>query len=160
MSHALGVSDTTRTTSPTDVRRGNFGPNDHPAWGHDRASEWLGVTITEYAPGYAKGHMPVREDMLNGFNIAHGGMVFALADSIFAWTCNSPDGDGSTITVAQGADINFVSSPQLGTILTATGHLRASTGRSGLYDITVVDDQGNLVAEFRGRSRTIPNPSR
>ncbi|WP_082911888.1 hotdog fold thioesterase [Enteractinococcus helveticum] len=160
MSHALGVSDTTRTTTPTDVRRGKFGPNDHPAWGHDRTSEWLGVTITEYAPGYAKGHMQVREEMLNGFNIAHGGMVFALADSIFAWTCNNPDGDGSTITVAQGADINFVSSPQIGTILTATGFLRASTGRSGLYDITVVDDQGNLVAEFRGRSRTIPNPSR
>ena len=159
MSHALDVSSTA-PAAPTDVRRRTFGPNDHPAWGHDRTSEWLGVTITEYAPGYAKGHMRIREEMLNGFNIAHGGMVFALADTIFAWTCNDPDGDGSTITVAQGSDINFVSSPQIGTTLTATGFLRASTGRSGLYDITVVDDQGNLVAEFRGRSRTIPNPRR
>lgn len=159
MSHALG----TQGIAPAplaEVHRGEFGPHDHPMWGNDRASEWLGVTVTEYATGYAKGHMQVREEMLNGFNIAHGGMVFAFADTIFAWTCNDPNGDGSTITVAQGVDINFLSSPQVGTTLTGTGHIRASTGRSGLCDITVEDDQGTLIAEFRGRYRTIQNPRR
>lgn len=154
------VLDTNAATSgaATDIKRGHFGPHDHPQLGFDRTSEWLGVTITEYAPGYAKGHMQVREEMLNGFEIAHGGMVFAFADTVFAWTCNDPDGDGSTITVAQGADVNFLSSPTVGTNLTAVGTARALTGRSGLYDITVYDDKENLIAEFRGRSRTIPNP--
>src|SRR5699024_4131541 len=115
-------------------------------------------TITEYATGYAKGQMQVREDMLNGFEIAHGGMVFAFADSIFAWTCNDPNGDGSTITVAQGVDVNFLSSPAAGTVLTAVGRTRATSGRSGLCDITVRDDNDALIAEFRGRYRTIPNP--
>jgi len=159
MSHTLGVSHTT-SESVLGAHQGAFGPNDHPAWGHDKTSEWLGVTITEFAPGYAKGQMQIREEMLNGFNIAHGGMVFAFADTIFAWTCNDPNGDGSTITVAQGSDINFLSSPQVGTMLTATGYKRASTGRSGLCDITVEDDRGNLVAEFRGRYRTISAPRR
>lgn len=159
MSPTLGIPETA-AEPVAEVHRGEFGPNDHPAWGHDKTSEWLGITVTEYASGYAKGHMQVREDMLNGFSIAHGGMVFALADTIFAWTCNDPQSDGSTITVAQGSDINFLSSPTVGTILTATGHRRASTGRSGLCDITVEDDRGNLVAEFRGRYRTIPNPRR
>jgi|SRR5690625_35607 len=157
MSHVLDTNGSVPAVA-NDVKRGQFGPHDHPQWGVDRASEWLGVTISEYAPGYAKGHMQVREEMLNGFAIAHGGMVFAFADTIFAWTCNNPDGDGSTITVAQGVDVNFLASPKLGSVLTAIGKVRASTGRSGLYDITVYDDQENLIAEFRGRSRTIPAP--
>lgn len=144
------------TGVPTDIRQGNFGPNDHPQLGHDRTAEWLGMTVSEYGDGYAKGYMELREEMLNGFEIAHGGIIFAFADTIFAWTCNSPDGDGSTITVAQGVDVNFVSSPRVGTTLTAIGNRRANYGRSGLYDITVYDDSDQLVAEFRGRSRTIP----
>src|SRR5699024_1082078 len=95
---------------------------------------------------------------LNGFEIAHGGIIFAFADTIFAWACNNPDGDGSTITVAQGVDVNFVSSPTLGTKLTAIGNRRAKYGRSGIYHITIYDDQDQLVAEFRGRPRTSPNP--
>lgn len=144
--------------APAAIRQGDFGPNDHPQLGHDRAAEWLGITVSEYGDGYAKGHMELRQDMLNGFQIAHGGMIFAFADTIFAWTCNNPDGDGSTITVAQGVDINFVSSPTNGTKLTAIGHRRANYGRSGLYDITIYDEHDLLVAEFRGRARTIPNP--
>lgn len=157
MSHALGTNGASSSTV-TEIKRGQFGPHDHPQLGYDRASEWLGVTVTEYAPGYAKGQMQVREEMLNGFEIAHGGMVFAFADTIFAWTCNNPDGDGSTITVAQGVDVNFLSSPKVGTVLTGVGTARVAAGRSGLCDITIYDDKENVVAEFRGRYRTIPNP--
>src|SRR5690625_4569948 len=98
--------------------------------------------------------------MLNGFEIAHGGIIFAFADTIFAWACNSPDGDGSTITVAQGVDVNFVSSPKAGATLTGIGNRRANYGRSGLDDITVYDDSDQLVAGLRGRSRTIPRSQR
>ena len=157
MSQALGTNGASPDTA-SGIKRGQFGPHDHPQLGFDRTSEWLGVTVTEYAPGYAKGQMQVREEMLNGFEIAHGGMVFAFADTIFAWTCNNPDGDGATITVAQGVDVNFLSSPTVGTQLTAVGQTRAATGRSGLCDITVYDDAATVVAEFRGRYRTIPNP--
>lgn len=157
------MSQTVKTSTATpagdaSVKYGAFSANDHPRLGHDRAAEWMGITVSEYGEGYAKGHMRLREEMLNGFEIAHGGMIFAFADTIFAWTCNNPDGDGSTITVAQGVDINFVTSPQQGAELTAVGHRRATYGRSGIYDITITDKNDQLVAEFRGRSRTIPNP--
>lgn len=144
----------------SSIKHGAFGASDHPQLGHDRAAEWMGITVSEYGEGYAKGHMQLREEMLNGFEIAHGGMLFAFADTIFAWTCNNPDGDGSTITVAQGVDINFVTSPQVGAKLTAVGQRRANYGRSGIYDITICDENDQLVAEFRGRSRTIPNPQK
>lgn len=157
MSQPVKASDAS-TDGTISVQRGNFNPHDHPRLGHDRAAEWLGITVSEYGEGYAKGHMQVRQEMLNGFAIAHGGMVFAFADTIFAWACNHPDGDGSTITVAQGVDINFVSSPKEGVNLTAVGKRRANFGRSGIYDITITDEHDQLVAEFRGRSRTIPNP--
>lgn len=157
MSQTLSSTNTATDSGPT-VTSGSFGANDHPRLGHDRAAEWMGITVSEYADGYAKGHMQLREDMLNGFNIAHGGMLFAFADTIFAWSCNNPDGDGSTITVAQNVDIDFISSPTNGAQLTATGKRRASYGRSGIYDITITDENNQLVAEFRGRARTIPNP--
>src|SRR5699024_10908784 len=128
------------------IKRGEFGPHDHPILGVDKAADWLGITISEYAEGYAKGHMTIRPEMLNGFNIAHGGMLFAFADTIFAWACNNPDGDGSTITVAQNVDIDFISSPTNGAQLTATGKRRASYGRSGIYDITITDENNQLVA--------------
>ena len=131
-------------------------PAVHPTMGHDPAAEWLGIEVEHAAYGDVTLHMTVREEMLNGFGIAHGGMVFAFADTCFAWVCNDPEGDGSTITVAQGVDVNFMSSPRAGQRLTAVGRVVARTGRSGLYDIEVTDDTGRLVAQFRGRSRTIP----
>lgn len=157
MSQTLKTSSAAADVTNT-IKAGVFGPSDHPRLGHDRTAEWLGLTVSEYGEGYAKGHMQLRAEMLNGFEIAHGGIIFAFADTIFAWACNNSDGDGSTITVAQGVDVNFVSSPTLGTKLTAIGNRRAQYGRSGIYDITIYDDQDQLVAEFRGRSRTIPNP--
>jgi len=100
--------------------------------------------------------MPVREEMLNGFGIVHGGMIFALADSCFAMTCNDPEPDGTSMTVAQGVDINFLSSAHPGQTLVAEGRQIATTGRSGLCDITVSTQDGDVVAQFRGRSRTVP----
>lgn len=139
------------------VVRGSFGPSDHPTLGHDATAEWLGYSVSEYANGYVRARMELRPEMLNGFGIAHGGMIFAFADTCFAWACNNPDGDRSDITVASGVDINFLSSPRLGDILIGVGVRRASVGRSGVYDITIWGQDGTRVADFRGRSRTIPN---
>lgn len=148
------------TSSDLSVKYGTFGPHDHPILGVDKAAEWLGITISEYAEGYAKGHMTIRTEMLNGFDIAHGGMIFAFADTVFAWACNNPDGDGSTISVTQGSDINFLTSPPLDTALIAVGRRHGSAGRSGLCDVTISDHHGITVAEFRGRFRSIPNAQR
>ncbi|RLZ03477.1 phenylacetic acid degradation protein [Kocuria tytonicola] len=128
----------------------------HPVLTGDRASEWLGVTVLRAGPGHCEISMVVREEMVNGFGIVHGGMIFSLADTCFAMTCNDPDPDGATMTVAQGVDINFLSSAQPGQTLVAEGRQIATTGRSGLCDITVTTADGELVAQFRGRSRTVP----
>ena len=116
----------------------------------DRASAMLGLVVERDDPGHAVVSMRVREDMTNGFAITHGGFVFALADTAFAIACNEDD----RVTVAAGADISFLKPTVVGQTLTATAIRRTRTGRSGLYDVTVVDEQGDAVAEFRGRSRT------
>jgi len=132
------------------------GPPVRPMMERDLASSALGMVVEEDAPGRAVVRMTVREDMTNGFHITHGGLVFALADTAFAIACNEDD----RITVAQGADITFLKSTRAGQTLTATAVRRARNGRSGLYDVTVRDDAGDVVAEFRGRSlttdRTLP----
>jgi acyl-CoA thioesterase len=135
----------------------------HPMLEKDYASHWLGIELLRLGDGHATITMRLREEMLNGFGIAHGGMIFALADTAFALACN-PVGETDTITVASGVDINFLSSALPGERLTAVADRNTSAGRSGIYDITVTaaDDDGagdeeRLVALFRGRSRTVPN---
>jgi acyl-CoA thioesterase len=108
------------------------------------------MTLVEFAPGRAVVSMPIREDMLNGFAIVHGGFIFALADTAFALACN----DGIVVTVAAGADITFLHQVRLGAVLVATAVVRSQSGRSGLYDVSVADQDGEPIAEFRGRSRT------
>lgn len=130
----------------------------HPILENDYATQWMGIVVLESRRGHATIQMELREEMLNGFGIAHGGMIFALADTCFALACNDPEGDGSTITVASGVDINFIASAHRGQVLTATGDVRSQAGRSGVYDIRVTAGD-TVVAEFRGRSRTIPNPA-
>lgn len=115
----------------------------------DRASASLGLVVERDDPGYAIVSMRVRDDMTNGFHITHGGFVFALADTAFAIACNEDD----RVTVAAGADISFLKSTVSGQTLTATAIRRSLTGRSGIYDVTVADESGEPVAEFRGRSR-------
>ncbi len=116
----------------------------------DQASAALGLVVERDDPGHAVVSMRVRDDMTNGFHITHGGFVFALADTAFAIACNEDD----RVTVAAGADISFLKSTVSGQTLTATAVRRTRTGRSGIYDVTVVDELGDTVAEFRGRSRT------
>ena len=114
----------------------------------DLASAALGIVVERDDPGIAVVSMRVREDMTNGFHITHGGLVFTLADTAFAIACNEDD----TVTVAAGADITFLKSTVAGQTLTATAVRRIRSGRTGLYDVSVVDEHGDAVAEFRGRS--------
>jgi acyl-CoA thioesterase len=120
-------------------------------WADDAASSGLGMRLVSVAAGRAVLEMPVRADMVNGHGIAHGGFVFALADSAFAFACNSRN----RRTVAQACDIVFVTPARLGDILVAEAVERASYGRNGIYDVTVRRGDNELVAEFRGRSRQI-----
>jgi acyl-CoA thioesterase len=141
----------------------------HPILKNDHASEWMGIEVLRLGPGHATIRMRLRQEMLNGFGMAHGGMIFAFADSAFALACNPvkpPASESHKITVASGVDINFLKPAYQGQIITAVANRRAHTGRSGLYDIQIYaadtvqnpDDNetpGELIAEFRGRSRTI-----
>ncbi|WP_342023745.1 hydroxyphenylacetyl-CoA thioesterase PaaI [Arthrobacter citreus] len=140
---------------------------DHAILEHDDAARLLGIAVEHLGPGEATCTMAVRADMLNGFGMAHGGMVFSLADTAFALACNPGGTDTISgmelITVASGADISFISAAMPGETLRAVAQHRASSGRSGVYDIevTAVEAGGSarIVAEFRGRSRSIPNPA-
>lgn len=119
-------------------------------WAGDPASAGLGMRLVSVGPGTAVLEMPVRADMVNGHGIAHGGFVFTLADSAFAFACNSRN----RVTVAQGADIVFVAPARVGDILVAEARERAAYGRNGIYDVTVRRGD-DLIAEFRGRSRQL-----
>ena len=120
----------------------------------DRASEMLGMSIEAMEPGHAIVSMHVRDDMLNGFDVMHGGLIFSLADTAFAIACNETD----EVTLAAGADITFLRAVTAGQTLTATAQRRSKAGRSGIYDVQVTDETGAVVAEFRGRSRTTSRP--
>ena len=171
--------------------------NTHPILKGDYASEWMGIEVVALDDGHAIVRMTLRQEMLNGFGMAHGGMIFAFGDTAFALACNPVNplpGEDANITVAAGVDINFLKPAFRGQVLTAVANRRASTGRSGLYDIqiyaadpaapapgaapravgadtatapaatlpgqlpadTATHPQAwELIAEFRGRSRTI-----
>ena len=120
----------------------------------DSASAMLGMVVELDEPGRSIVSMTVRGDMLNGFTITHGGIVFALADTAFAIACNEDE----RVTVAAGADITFLKSTRAGQTLTATAVRRVVSGRTGLYDVTVSDETGDPVAEFRGRSIVTNRP--
>ena len=118
----------------------------------DNASRSLGMVLEEVRPGHAKMRMTVRDDMINGHDICHGGLIFTLADSAFAFACNARN----QVTVAAGAEIHFISPARKGETLVAVARERASAGRSGIYDIEVTESaSGRLIALFRGRSHRI-----
>ncbi len=120
-------------------------------WAKDVASQAAGMTLQEVGPGCAIVTMPVREDFLNGHNICHGGYIFTLADSAFAFACNSYN----RLVVAQENSITFLSPAQPDELLTARCKEVALTGRSGVYDVIVTGPDGRKVALFRGLSRQI-----
>ena len=122
-------------------------------WNDDEASRGLGIVAEVIEVDHAVVRMTVSDAMVNGHDIAHGGFVFALADSAFALACNSR----GSVTVASGADITFVTSARLGEVLVADARVRTAYGRSGITDVTVTrPSDGAVVAEFRGRSRSLP----
>ena len=114
----------------------------------DQASQGLGMVVEEVRAGYARLRMVVRPDMLNGHASCHGGFIFALADSAFAFACNSRN----RATVAASAAIEYLAAVGVGELLTAEGQEQALGGRLGVYDITVRRGDGTVVALFRGRS--------
>jgi acyl-CoA thioesterase len=119
----------------------------------DAASAALGIEVVEAGAGRAVARLQVRPDMVNGHAIAHGGIVFALADTAFACACNS----WGPVTVAAGADIVFVAPARLGDRLVAEASTRSRAGRHGVYDVTVRRGD-EVIAEFRGRSTTLQPP--
>jgi acyl-CoA thioesterase len=117
----------------------------------DRASQALGIELVEFGEGWAHTRMVVRADMANGHDLAHGGLVFTLADTAFACACNS----WGAATVAAGCEINFVAAARVGDVLDARAQMRTRYGRHGIYDVTVRRGE-DVVAEFRGRSHQLP----
>jgi len=120
-------------------------------WKDDRASKALGMQVLAVGPGTATLVMTVRDDMLNGHDICHGGLVTTLADSAFAFACNAYN----EVTVASGFDVNLLAAARLGDVLTASAVEVSKSGRTGVYDITVSNQRGERVAAFRGRSYTM-----
>jgi acyl-CoA thioesterase len=120
-------------------------------WAGDRASRSLGMEILDVGPGRATLRMTVTDDMVNGHAIGHGGYTFTLADSAFAFACNSYN----RVTVAAGAEIRFRAPTRRGDVPTATAAEREREGRDGIYDISVSTTDGTVVATFVGRSKEI-----
>ena len=117
----------------------------------DLAAQKLGITLDNAAPGSATLSMTVREEMTQGHGTCHGGVTFTLADTAFAVACNSHDEKA----VALHCSISYLAPAAVGDRLTATAVERSRRGRSGLYDITVTRQDGTVIAEFRGHSRTV-----
>lgn len=120
-------------------------------WARDDASKWLGASLDTVGPGSASLSMTVEKHHTNGHDICHGGFIFTLADSAFAFACNSYN----QIAVAQHNTISFIAPGFRGDRLTAEAREISRSGRSGLYDVRVTNQDGRLIAEFRGASRVI-----
>ena len=119
-------------------------------WTEDNATQALGIERVSVGPGRAVMTMTIRESMTNGHGMCHGGYIFLLADSAFACNSHGPR------NVAQHCQVTYLAPGKLGTRLTAEAVERQRGERSGITDVTVRDEAGNIIAEFRGHSRTIP----
>ena len=114
----------------------------------DRAAQSLTMRITHIAPGEATIEMAVRGDMLNGFDTCHGGYITTLGDTAFAYACNTRN----EMTVASGLAVEFVAPGRPGDVLVAEAKELSQAGRTGVYDVTIRNQQGQLIALFRGKS--------
>lgn len=117
----------------------------------DAASQAMGMKLVEIRPGYARMTMPVRTDMLNGHQTCHGGFIFALADSAFAFACNSHN----HTTVGAGCTIDYLAPGRLDDLLTAEAIERTLAGKTGIYDVNVTNQEGKMIATFRGKSHRV-----
>ena len=120
-------------------------------WERDHAARAAGAEIVEARPGHARVRLTIRDDMVNGHGIAHGGYVFLLADTAFAFACNT----SGFVTVARAAEVVFVAATRAGDELIAVAEERTRFGANGVYDVTVRRADGSVVAEFRGHSRQL-----
>ena len=120
-------------------------------YARDRASQWLGLKIVDVREGYAQMSMEVKPHMANGHDIGHGGLTFALADSTFAFACNSYNINA----VAAACSIESVAPTRVGDVLTATAQEQVLMGRNGIYDVRVTNQRNEVVALFRGKSTLI-----
>ena len=120
-------------------------------YARDRASQWLGLKIIDVRSGYAQLTMEVKPHMANGHDLGHGGLTFALADSAFAFACNSYNINA----VAAACSIEFLAPTRVGDCLTATAQEQALAGRNGVYDVRVTNQRNEIVALFRGKSTQI-----
>jgi acyl-CoA thioesterase len=120
-------------------------------YARDRASQWLGLNIVEMRAGFAQMTMEVKPHMANGHDLGHGGLTFALADSAFAFACNSYNINA----VAAACSIEFLAPTRVGDVLTATAQEQALSGRNGVYDVRVTNQRNEVVALFRGKSTQI-----
>ena len=120
-------------------------------WENDKASKWIGMQISNMDEGIASLNLTVQDNHCNGHGICHGGIIFSLADSAFAFACNSRN----QATVAQHNTISYIAPGQLGDTLTADAREVSLSGRNGIYDVTVINQDNKKIAEFRGMSRAI-----
>jgi acyl-CoA thioesterase len=139
------MSDADETTALQVAHRVRDG-----MWARDKACQALGMRILDVSPGCASLSMTVRDDMLNGHDLCHGGYITTLADSAFAYACNSYD----ELTVASGLTIDFLAPARVGETLTAVAREVSKAGRTGVYDVEVSSQSGVRIAVFRGRSHT------
>ena len=121
-------------------------------WSSDQASPWFGMSLDHVDEGRATLSLTVEKHQTNGLGVCHGGVIFALADSAFAFACNSRN----QTSVAQHNTITYIAPGKLGNRLIATAREISQSGRSGIYDVSVTNNSGTLIAAFRGCSRTVP----
>ncbi|WP_193078748.1 hydroxyphenylacetyl-CoA thioesterase PaaI [Brevibacterium aurantiacum] len=153
------ATTTARTATSADSTSAESGTDSEQLTGaaamfaNDRASQHLGIIVDDHGPGWAQCSMTITDIMANGHEITHGGYIFLFADTTFAMACNYP----GSITVASGGDIDFLKPTYVGDKLIARGKEIVKQGRSGIYDIEVTRGD-EIVATYRGRSRTLPPP--
>jgi len=139
------------TLMDRDIRQSTAEATTRAMYPRDNTARHMGITIQETRPGYARAVMEVQSFMVNGHDILHGGLCFTLADTAFAYCCNSHD----VVTVASACSISFLAPGRLGDRLTAEAVEQVRKGRAGITDVTVTNQAGEVLALFRGHSRTL-----